>query len=1559
MFASVDLDLEEYAQHLANPSSAWLYETADFLHRKAVTAIDQQSLDAAGRAQAIIDFDASLIAWMEEERLEIAVEDSVVADEMLAARDNFIRYDLAQALVNRGDLLQPVQLAHANVFGATRVDYASYDRYRDALADAVVDPQFSDIANLLQDTLNRVDTGGNWVAIRSGRITNPFDEPNFTQENDVANAASKEGAVTTFTLYLPYEAGTGGQRVKLTLGGIAADQFEVLRDATPIDIAPDGAFTLTLDEGRRQIAFGLRAAADIDVDETLTLTAQLVDAAGEPTHQSHLEVNLAFDATVETAINPGSTHTGTPQDDNRLQDADHRPVNGDDTSNRVLGLAGRDEVSGHGGDDVVEAGPGNDLADGGDGADAIYADAQLTEAELAAFIASSATALTTAARPARIQIVDSEWLRGGLGDDTVVGGVGNDIIFGGGGRDLLIGGVGHDVIDGDDDYEAADISTVYVEPNYQGDRTNAWFSSVVIHNFAVNVGDAEEVHAGSGNDTVFGLQGDDQIFGDDGDDAVSGDDGADVIFGGRGNDYLIGESGGTLKGGATSIAYGSDYLDGGDGNDTLLGEGRGDVLFGGAGHDYLRGHDGLAGADGLSETAIEDGDDELSGGTGNDTLIGDSGADDLYGGAGNDSLFGDSEQTPVEFHGDDYLDGGADTDYLRGYGGNDILLGGSGNDTLVGEAGQDYLDGDNEDDTLSGGDDADELLGGAGADQIQGGAGDDRADGGIENDRLWGDAGNDRLQGGSGEDYVDGGDGDDRLFGGLDADRLFGLAGDDTLDGGSGGDHVQGGIGDDVLSGGSDDDAILGEQGRDLAHGDAGDDRIAGGDADDQLFGDADDDALWGDAGDDLLAGNSGRNVLLGGAGNDRYVIDGTAVEDVIIDDEGINTVEFAEGIDVTQLRYRRGIDRFGDDRYLVIEGAGGGRTVIARGIDGAVATLRFADGSTQTLADVLTTMAAQPVVAPIKQIDLPSPVMGGTAGDDTLVAALPDQTLYGFEGNDDLRGHRGNDRLEGGPGDDRLAGSAGKDELLGGRGLDTYVYSRGNGQDVVREDLVSPTPTTEIDTLEVGPDILPDAVTLLRDGLDLAVALDQGTTQLRVAGFFATTTLVFNRATGRYETWYADNKIEAIRFADGTTWDAGQIANRVVAGVPNSMTGTAGDDTFVVDNAEDTVSEAANAGTDTIQSAVSYALRANVERLELTGYLNAELKANSGNAISYLTGNSGNNTFNGRGTYFDGSGAPTTIVSGGGVQGYSVMAGGTGDDTYYLFDRVGGQISENVDEGHDTVRLTGADWLDYTLPAHIEDLRSDEGGFSFDPATRYRNGNAADNWIEGFRPGNGSAVGSVIDGKGGADTMIGFSANDVYVVDNVADRIIDYGVFASGAQISRADEVRTNVTYALPDNVENLTLVGSAAIDGFGNELDNRLDGAQNTAANTLRGSVGNDYYRIGLNDVVEEGVGEGIDVVEVNGTGIRTYTPADLPANFEGLALGEDLGAANLTGDARNDLLYGNASANVITGGYGDDELRGNAGSDTLEGGAGDDLLFGGTGGDAFLFSRGFGSD
>ena len=152
-----------------------------------------------------------------------------------------------------------------------------------------------------------------------------------------------------------------------------------------------------------------------------------------------------------------------------------------------------------------------------------------------------------------------------------------------------------------------------------------------------------------------------------------------------------------------------------------------------------------------------------------------------------------------------------------------------------------------------------------------------------------------------------------------------------------------------------------------------------------------------------------------------------------------------------------------------------------------------------------------------------------------------------------------------------------------------------------------------------------------------------------------------------------------------------------------------------------------------------------------------------------------------------------------------------------------------------------------------------------------------------------------------------------------------------------------------LAANIENLTLTGSSAIDGIGNDLGNALTG--NSGVNTLTGGAGNDTLNGGTEaDTMIGGLGD--DTYTVDDAGDVVTEAADegtdtvlsslaftLAANFENLTL-TGSSAINGTGNALNNILTGNSGVNTLTGGDGNDTLNGAAGADTLIGGLGDDV-------------------
>ena len=112
-----------------------------------------------------------------------------------------------------------------------------------------------------------------------------------------------------------------------------------------------------------------------------------------------------------------------------------------------------------------------------------------------------------------------------------------------------------------------------------------------------------------------------------------------------------------------------------------------------------------------------------------------------------------------------------------------------------------------------------------------------------------------------------------------------------------------------------------------------------------------------------------------------------------------------------------------------------------------------------------------------------------------------------------------------------------------------------------------------------------------------------------------------------------------------------------------------------------------------------------------------------------------------------------------------------------------------------------------------------------------------------------GDSGNNVIDGGLGADTMAGGAGADVYHVDDAGDVVTE----AAGGG---ADTIVTTITLTLSDEIERLTLGGSADLDGTGNAIGNLMNG--NGGANELFGLAGNDkLFGFAGSDRLDGGVG------------------------------------------------------------------------------------------------------
>lgn len=118
-------------------------------------------------------------------------------------------------------------------------------------------------------------------------------------------------------------------------------------------------------------------------------------------------------------------------------------------------------------------------------------------------------------------------------------------------------------------------------------------------------------------------------------------------------------------------------------------------------------------------------------------------------------------------------------------------------------------------------------------------------------------------------------------------------------------------------------------------------------------------------------------------------------------------------------------------------------------------------------------------------------------------------------------------------------------------------------------------------------------------------------------------------------------------------------------------------------------------------------------------------------------------------------------------------------------------------------------------------------------------NGAFGDDLLEGDQ-GSDRLVGGfgndTLDGGSNADQMNGGPGNDFYIVDNERDLVVQEPIGSEGGR----DTVEISITYRMPLRVENMTLATSEDIDGFGNNLNNVIEG--NSGNNRLLGQKRND---------------------------------------------------------------------------------------------------------------------
>lgn len=824
---------------------------------------------------------------------------------------------------------------------------------------------------------------------------------------------------------------------------------------------------------------------------------------------------------------------------------------------------------------------------------------------------------------------------------------------------------------------------------------------------------------------------------------------------------------------------------------------------------------------------------------------------------------------------------------------------------------------------------------------------------GTEDDdfELFGTFANDRLFGFNGSDFISGGDGDDTLSGGPGNDELWGGRGADTYIFGLG-DGVDRIVdGDEFIPA----DPDLGEESRLLTnmilfqpgitlddltlvtaednftitkllvgtHGDAIElsNRIDGGGlgfrtvsfadgltvnlhtlfaagqipGDQIIFGGPDPNTLIGGTGNDTLIAGSGNTSMIGGLGNDTLrggtgtcLFYGGAGNDLLVAGDGNNAFVFSIGSGIDTIHVPTNIPNgnsvvFGGSYSAYSPRLALGSLLIQYGNVGDQIHLDGFDPNDAYRNPGIDTFQFTDRIFTYREfIDLGFDLQGTNGDDDAITGTDVVDRIAGLEGNDELSGGSGNDILTGGRGNDLL---------VGGGGDDTYVFNVGDGVDTI-DDTAAP---GEGNLIQFGAGITQRDLTFTRVGTALTIQVGNASDSLTLQHFDPTNV-------------GGSGVVETLSFADGSTASLASLLGPVITEGDDVITLGAGDDAVDAKGGNDLVST--DRGNDT-----------------LTG----------GTGNDTLIGGSGDDTY----LYRVGDGSDTIQDSAASREGNTLSFGPgmTPASLTFGLDQTG--LLLRVDSSGDAIHLSSFDPANAYGPHAVETFCfADETSLTYSQLIDRGfdlTGTAGDDTIVGTNAidrmsgfgGNdvlqSGAGDDVLDGAAGADTMSGGAGNDTYLVDDSRDAVVE--VTGEGT-----DTVQSSVSYGLADNVEKLTLIGSATLNGTGNALDNVLTGTTGDnaldgglGADTLIGGAGDDIYLVeNVGDVVTEQVNGGSDTV-------LSAVNYALGADVENLTL-TGLAAINGTGNALDNVLIGNTAANALAGG---------AGNDTYVIGAGDTII------------------
>ncbi|HET9638987.1 MAG TPA: calcium-binding protein [Allosphingosinicella sp.] len=590
--------------------------------------------------------------------------------------------------------------------------------------------------------------------------------------------------------------------------------------------------------------------------------------------------------------------------------------------------------------------------------------------------------------------------------------------------------------------------------------------------------------------------------------------------------------------------------------------------------------------------------------------------------------------------------------------------------------------------------------------------------------------------------------------------------------------------------------------------------------------------------------------------------------------------------------------------------------------------------------------------------------IINGTPGDDFLIGTPADDTITAFDGNDLVNAGEGNDSVDGGEGHDNLRGEGGNDILLGGGGDD---YLRGGLGD---------------DLIDGGAGW--DRVAFFTATSGIAVDLRiQGVAQNTLLGM--DTLVGIEHASG---TEYDD----LLQGNDGDNWLWGENGNDTINAFGGNDLVEVGPGTVIADGGtgNDSLSVWANdaplAGVTISLLLQGGAQATGIGAMTLSGFEN--LSGSTGNDAltgdsvgNVLAGDTGNDLLAGGGgnDVLYGDGRIIVDVHGTGtsgpiitysdvaaldpllVDGDDILEGGVGDD---LLDGGG-----------------GSDTASYALAAGAMEINL-RFGFTSGPdgsdtlvSIENATGSQFDDLIQG------SALGNVLSGLGGHDTILAYLGDDTvhggegndflagqqgndslqggngddFIRGGTGNDVIEGGSGFDRASFFTTGEIITNgVTVSLllqgapQDTGQGMdTLIGIEALSGT--QFDDVLTGdnamnwlvASGGGNDQLFGMGGDDLLELSNGDHIADG-GGGTDTASFLGLGtILGGVGVSLALQGAPQATGQGSmtlsGFENLSGSTFDDQLAGDGADNLLGGHDGNDTLSGGAGNDTLYGDGG----------------------